>query len=264
MEEIVEINGNQLHFRVNGEGTPLVLIPGLALDLNFFSPIAKELAARHKVIVLDNRCAGKSGTPEKEVTIEQMAEDVVGLLDHLDISRAAVFGHSMGSMVATCLAARWPERVNRLILGATFPRLNILTQVTIQSVLEMLKLGTQPEVVRSVTHLHNFSPSAFDHPDLINRYEEALCSNPPAVTAEGFEKQARALFSYDPACDLRKIQTKTLILGGQDDTLTPASYLPIVDEEISDSSITLIPGGHSFVWESSEECVREIKRFIEE
>jgi pimeloyl-ACP methyl ester carboxylesterase len=105
-----------------GSGLPLVLINGYAATADDWDPtFVAELARSATVICPDNRGTGGSDLGDEPLSVETMAGDVVGLLDHLGIDRAAICGWSMGGFVAQAVATASPERVERLILLATDP-----------------------------------------------------------------------------------------------------------------------------------------------
>lgn len=114
-------NGVRIHYTVEGEGEPVLLIHGFAVnqELQWRLPgIVKELAKNHRVIAYDNRGHGKSGKPTdpKKYGIE-MVEDAVRLLDHLKIRKAHVVGYSMGAIITGKLLASHPDRLLSATLG---------------------------------------------------------------------------------------------------------------------------------------------------
>src|SRR5262249_29016562 len=91
------VNGLQLYFESRGSGRPLVLLPGglLTIDLSF-GPLLAPLAEAHQVIAVELQGHGHTADIERPMTIEALASDVVGLLDHLQIAEADVLGFSLG------------------------------------------------------------------------------------------------------------------------------------------------------------------------
>jgi pimeloyl-ACP methyl ester carboxylesterase len=116
-----DAKGVKLHFLVQGEGVPVVLIHGLhsSAEMNWRLPgIMAALAKDHQVIALDLPGHGKSDKPEKEEAYGvALAGDVILLLDHLKIKQAHVVGYSLGGMVAMKVTTEHPERVLSLTLG---------------------------------------------------------------------------------------------------------------------------------------------------
>lgn len=108
----------KLHYREFGEarpGTPLILLHGLLGSLVNWQRIARRLEARHRVIVPDLRNHGRS-PHHPDVSYPAMAGDVLELMDHLGVDRAALVGHSMGGKTAMWLALERPERVEKLVV----------------------------------------------------------------------------------------------------------------------------------------------------
>ena len=114
------VNGLQMYYEITGTGDPIVFIhPAMG-----FGGLARlsALAQRHTLITLDLQGHGRTADdPDRPLSIERYADDVVALLDHLQISRVDVFGESYGGNAATLMAIRYPERVRRIATySATF------------------------------------------------------------------------------------------------------------------------------------------------
>ena len=105
-----------------GEGEALFLIPGLGGSAAFWDEIAPALAQRFKVIVMDHRGAGRSERPEQSYSVELLARDAVDVLDHFQIARAHIVGHSTGGAIAQVLAIDYPDRVNRIVLSGSWAK----------------------------------------------------------------------------------------------------------------------------------------------
>ena len=114
-----ETNGIRIYYETRGGGDPVVLIGGLGSTLESWSVQVPLYSERFRVITFDNRGSGRSDKPDHPYTIEQMADDVAGLLDFLEIPKAHFVGKSMGGMVAQWLGIKYPERVDRLVMGCT-------------------------------------------------------------------------------------------------------------------------------------------------
>jgi pimeloyl-ACP methyl ester carboxylesterase len=114
-------NGVKLHYIVEGEGEPVVLVHGFAVNCQLQwvrSGIFKDLAKDYQVIALDNRGHGQSEKPHDPKKYgKEIVEDIVRLLDHLEIKRAHIVGYSMGAFVTLKLVTTYPERVLSATLG---------------------------------------------------------------------------------------------------------------------------------------------------
>ena len=116
-----DANGVKLHFKIAGDGEPVLLIHGLhsSAEINWQLPgVIRDLAADHQVIAVDLPGHGRSEKPEEEEAYGlQVLADVLLLLDHLKIKRAHLVGYSLGGMVALKFASQHPDRVHSLLLG---------------------------------------------------------------------------------------------------------------------------------------------------
>jgi pimeloyl-ACP methyl ester carboxylesterase len=114
-------NGIKIHYTVQGEGEPVLLIHGFTANIpvQWDNPgVTAALAAHYKVIALDNRGHGKSGKPHDPKKYgKEMVEDSIRLLDHLKIKKAHIVGYSMGAMLAGDLLASHPDRCLSVVLG---------------------------------------------------------------------------------------------------------------------------------------------------
>ena len=121
-----ELNGLRLHYARDGAGPPLVLIAGMLSDHASWAPVLPALAARFTVIRPDNRTTGQTTPAEAPAGLAEWAGDVVALLDHLGIERAAILGTSRGGIIGMYLSATAPDRLRGLFLNDVGPVLDPL------------------------------------------------------------------------------------------------------------------------------------------
>lgn len=117
------INGAKIWYETEGEGEPLLIIPGGPGNSHtYFHPWFSELAKDYKLIYLDAFGRGKSDRAEDpaEYTFERDVEDIELLRQTLKFNKWNVFGHSYGGMVAQAYALKYPESVNKVILSNSF------------------------------------------------------------------------------------------------------------------------------------------------
>ncbi|MFG3280413.1 alpha/beta fold hydrolase [Streptomyces sp. NPDC048111] len=114
-----QVNGLTMYYESHGEGRPLVLLHGGVLTIELsFGALLPALAATHRVIAVELQGHGHTADTDREMTVPNLAEDVVALLDTLGIERADLFGFSLGGMTALEMAVRHPERVGRVVLAS--------------------------------------------------------------------------------------------------------------------------------------------------
>jgi pimeloyl-ACP methyl ester carboxylesterase len=114
------VNGLQLYYEVHGAGgVPLLVLHGGLFNIDLqFGQLLPGLAATRQVIATDFQGHGRTGDADRPLTSADLASDVVGLLRHLQVARADVFGFSVGGAVALHLAIRHPELVRKLIVSS--------------------------------------------------------------------------------------------------------------------------------------------------
>jgi 3-oxoadipate enol-lactonase len=111
----------QLHYDLQGNGEPRLLIMGFGLSSASWRPeLVAGLARTFRMITFDNRGTGRSDQPDSPVSIVALADDAAALLNALGIARAHVLGVSMGGSIAQELALSHPERLAGLVLGCAY------------------------------------------------------------------------------------------------------------------------------------------------
>jgi pimeloyl-ACP methyl ester carboxylesterase len=110
------VDGVRLHLLDwGGPGIPVVFLPGAGQSGHIFRMLAPALGGGFRAVAVTPRAHGESDTPEDGYTVQRFAEDVRGVMDALELDRAALVAHSLGGSVATRLAADEPERVSHLV-----------------------------------------------------------------------------------------------------------------------------------------------------
>lgn len=119
---IAKLPDVDLHYEVIGHGSPLVLAAGLGGVGSYWQPQLNDLAASFQVITYDHRGTGKSTHSHGKYTVDLLAEDVIGLMDHLGVERAHFVGHSTGGAIGQIIAARHSERLDRMVQYASWTK----------------------------------------------------------------------------------------------------------------------------------------------
>ena len=112
----------EIYYEEHGQGAPLLLVSGLGGVASYWKPNLPALAKKHRVILHDHRGTGASTHSKMAYSVDQMTDDLVRLMDHLKIERAHLVGHSTGGAIGQTLAIRSPERLDKLVLFATWTK----------------------------------------------------------------------------------------------------------------------------------------------
>jgi 3-oxoadipate enol-lactonase len=254
--ELAEI---ELHYVERGSGRPLLLVPGIPAVASDWAPLAERLSDSRRVIAYDNRGSGASTTTPAPYTTAQLAADAVGLLDALEIDRADVFGMSLGGMIAQELAVRWPERVERLVLGCTHCGLAHAARMD-RDAGHAFAMETDDWAAR-MSALAPFAFAPGVDPELLRRFIEKKSGD--VQDPDGYRGQIAAVLAHDAYERLPRIEAPTLILTGDSDRVIPAASSDVLRERIPGSRLEVVAdAGHLFFLERPDESVRLLADFL--
>jgi pimeloyl-ACP methyl ester carboxylesterase len=260
---LAELGDISLHYREHGDGDPVLGIMGFSLDQRFWAAQIPAVTATNRFIVFDNRGTGRSGR-EAPTSIDQMADDAVHLLDHLEIDRTVVFGVSMGGAIAQSLVLRYPERVRALILAVTWARpLEYMRRRHGLAVDLVSSAG--PEALVQGSLLWMFSPEFFEMGrETIDRMVAAFLSDtgPEAVEAETLLAQMDAIDKHDVVAQLGSISVPTLVLGGRRDIMVPGFASEELAAAIPGAELTMFETGHGCMIEEMEPFNARVSQFL--
>lgn len=115
------VNGLKMYYEIHGEGEPVVMLHGAFMTITGWEDWINELSKTRKVIAVEMQGHGRTADIERDMSFENLADDVAALLDHLKISRADVIGYSMGGGAALQTAIRHPQKVRKAVsISAVF------------------------------------------------------------------------------------------------------------------------------------------------
>jgi 3-oxoadipate enol-lactonase len=259
-----DVNGIRIAFGVVGSGPPLVLIMGYRLSsLAWPSDFIEALAEKFTVVIFDNRGTGNSDKPTIGYEISNMAKDVAGLLDHLEIARTNVLGYSMGGAIAQEFVRQFPDRVLGLVLCATMcggPRATYAPPSVVKVMRELDGL-TPEEIARQIWSV-TYSPGYLEnHRELAENQMQREIAAPTPLHAADLQYQAFAEFDCSKA--LPDIQAPTLVMTGDLDRLVSPQNSKFIAGLIPGARLIVIPGcGHRMMWEATDECVAFVTEFL--
>lgn len=237
--------GVELYYETHGSGPPLVLVPGLGGVGAFWARHLPALTPHFTVVMYDHRGCGRSSHDRRTpYSIEQMAADVLALMDHLKLDRVHYIGHSTGGAIGQVLALDHPQRIDRLFLSATWSHGDAYFRQLFECRLTLLeKAGV--EAYNRLGALFFYSPDYFrTHAATLEATQAA--STIPATPAEITASRIRALLAYDRAASLPRIRHRTLVACARDDVVTPAYFSQEIAAAIPDARLHLLPSGGHF------------------
>jgi proline-specific peptidase len=277
IEYFANINNLKIFYEIYGKGPPIILLHGFAMYKEFWIGQIHELSKHFKLITMDNRSCGKSNHPIESYEMDDLVEDVRGIMDFLKIQKAHLIGHSLGGMVAQNFALKYPHRLDKLVLIATLPKfpggdtsgLEMYRNSQISGYKAKLK---DPESAfydkMKQRFTRNFFKSMEKNPkykfheifsteDLMKMEKNYGTSNERDIT-----NLSNAIAKHNTLNRLNNIKSKTLILVGQKDRMTPVVSSEEMHSKISNSELKIFKGGHFFPLEEAPEVNKTIIEFL--
>jgi aminoacrylate hydrolase len=237
------ITHGELYYETAGTGPPLLLITGLGGLGSFWRNQVEPFRERFTVITFDQRGTGRSTRTLAPYSIEQMAADTLALLDHLGHAQPALVGHSTGGAIGLCLAATRPERVQRLVLSATWTHADGYFRRLFEARRDLLERGAG-ELYQRLSTLMLLPP------EWIARNEAAVAEREAQAPASQLERdilmrRIDALLRHDGREWARKVACPALVIAAQDDAVTPAYFSHALAQLVPGAALTLLEkGGH--------------------
>jgi pimeloyl-ACP methyl ester carboxylesterase len=273
--EHVQVGDINIAYKRFGQGKPILFIAGTSQPKEAWDPtLLSQLAeTNHTVIVFDNRGIGETTVGTKPFSIEQFANDTAGLLDALQIEKADVFGASLGSFVAQELTLNYPQKVDRLILHATYcggseavyPSEQTIPLLVRISTAEQLHNMTVEEQARLLAQIMFPQEWLKEYPEILNSVIQFAPSR--SATPEIIERQGNATtaWSAQGSCDrLSAITQRTLLIVGDQDVVLPAANSVMMAQRIPNSWLVIIQGtGHGMMLQVPNEFNAIIQTFLE-
>jgi 3-oxoadipate enol-lactonase len=241
-----EVDGARVHYTDAGAGEPaVVLLHAFPLHSGMWAPQVEALAAGRRVVAPDLLGFGRSDTPESmyRYTMLGYADLVAGLLDHLGLGQVVLGGLSMGGYVAFAFLRQYPERVRALVLADTRAAADttlVFERRTDQQD-QVARIGTAALVETLLAGLLAERTRA-ERPALVEEVRGLMAANPPAGYIGALEAMKHR---PDATAELATITVPTLVMVGDDDTLSPPEVARDMHERIAGSELAVLPGaGH--------------------
>ena len=219
-----EVNGIKMYYEIYGKGKPLVLIHGGGSTIQTtFGRVIPMLAKKYQVIAMDLQAHGRTSDRDAPESFEQDADDVAALLKNLNVFKADFWGFSNGGTTTVQIAIRYPEMVNKIILGSALCKRDgipaqfwdFMKQATLANMPQELKEGYL-----------SVSP---DPKGLQNMHDKDV--------------ERMQNFKDIPDKQIESIKAPTLIIIGDRDIITPEHAIEM-HRQIANSALAIIPGVH--------------------
>lgn len=260
-----DLTGVRLHYEIDGNGPPLLLLAGMMSDGASWAPLVPLLSDRFTVIRPDNRTTGRTLPAEAPAGLAEWAEDALGLLAHLGLVRAHVAGHSLGGQIALRMAAEAPERVGRLALLASAPVRQARSDAVLRHCLALRGPGLPPDLWLRGLFPWLFHPRLYENPAAVEAMVAGSLAYPHAQTPAAMARQIEAWDRMAVASAPSALLPPTLALLAGDDLLLPPAVARAALAPLGPVRIVEVAGaGHSVHWDAPEAVARHLLAHLAE
>src|SRR3990170_1811875 len=272
MEGRAQVNGVELWYQVTGEGEPVVQIHGAGFGHFNFAPATPELSKHFRGVDHDLRGYGQSDRPVQDYDMEVWADDLAGLMDALDIPEAHIHGTSMGGMIAIAFAGKYPERTTSVVINCAAAKLGVSGRLIFKNWVDIARMDPDGPGSRLLAELITWQA-------LSRRFLEEQDATELATLIQTILRDSNRTEVFTAACqamcdmDLRpwlgRITSPALVLGGDEDVMTPWDQGPdgagqeAIYQGIANAEKHVVRGAnHSTVFDSTDEHNRVVIDFF--
>jgi pimeloyl-ACP methyl ester carboxylesterase len=259
-ERTVAIEGVDIHVRDVGEGPPVLLVNGLGAHTAMWQVLENALHG-FRLIEFDAPGTGRSATPRMPLGVSGLARVAAGVLDAAGVERADVLGYSMGGIITQQLAVDAPDRVRRIVLVATSCGLgsvpsNTIAMLNIATPLRFMSPAFYNRTIGGMVggRARHDTEWVREHGALRLRY---------APSARGYFGQIVSMSGWSSLPKLSRISHPTLVVGGEDDPLSPPANALMLARALPQARALLAAGeGHLLLMDADSITHEPIRGFL--
>ncbi|MEN3970745.1 alpha/beta hydrolase [Acinetobacter sp. BWR-L5] len=267
--QIINAGGVNFAYREYGQqngGTPIIFLNHLAAVLDNWDPrIIDGIAAKHHVVVFDNRGVGAS-TGEPAKSIEQMADDAITFIQAKGFKKVDLFGFSMGGMISQEIVLKQPQLIRKMILSGTGPAggtgISTVGRVSNWDLVRGMATRQDPKVYLFFTRTENGKAAA---KAFVQRINERTENRDKEIMLSAYRAQLKALKKWGskkPA-DLSVIQQPVLVANGDHDRMVPTVNTYDLAKRLPNSSLIIYPdAGHGGIFQFHQDFVKQSLTFL--
>jgi pimeloyl-ACP methyl ester carboxylesterase len=257
--ERLAANGISIAFKRRGSGPPLLLMHGNEADHSMFDALAEHLTAHFTVIAYDQRDCGESENPAAPYLLADLGDDAAALIAALGLPRAHVYGSSLGGLVAQSLAARHPDRVDRLVLGNTWRAGLSPAEFNPEGMQQLAAL--RADLAANAPKIAEF----FFPPDFIKARPSIVDMFRGGGRSEDKRARRGAVIGQSAAADLKHFPRPVLLITGSEDRVIPPVATAALAGTIPDARLVTLDGiGHAGAIQAPDRVATVITNFLHE
>ncbi|MDE2322962.1 MAG: 3-oxoadipate enol-lactonase [candidate division NC10 bacterium] len=229
-------NGIEIHYTVEGDGPVITMSHALGCNLSLWDEQAKALSGRYRVLRYDTRGHGQTSVPPGPYSLEQMADDLHGLLTGLSVTATHFVGISMGGMIGQIFALKYPSMVRSLVLCSTTSRYPSAVRSTwVERIRTVETKGMKPMVEPAI---ERWFTAAFleRRQGVIDGVRAMIRGTPP----QGYIGCCYAIPTIDVTDRLGNVRCPALVIAGENDPGTPVTMAQEIRAALPSSEIAIL------------------------
>jgi pimeloyl-ACP methyl ester carboxylesterase len=228
---LIHANGVDIHYHLQGKGTPIVFLHPPCIASRVFTYIRNDLSQDHKTLLFDFRGHGRSASSRSPITIPLLAEDVHQMLDVLNISKAYLCSYSVGGMVALQAMLSYPDRIlGSILLGGVAEVNGWKTRAKIKAGLWAGKLRARELISLPLAWVHADNHETF----------RRIRGETKAGNVGNWLEYFNSALNYSAISRLKDIKQPVLLLSGERDTEFKG-YMQVLQKGLPNNSSAIIP-----------------------
>lgn len=252
-----------LHYEIEGDGPPLLLLAGMLSDSATWGAFAPLLTDQYTVIRPDNRTTGRTVLSQAPADCALMAQDALALMNHLGYARFHVGGHSLGGLLSLEISHMAPTQVASATVLASGRVRSPRTASLFDTLLAIRRAPQGEEMWLRALYPWVFGNNFFEDPQNIEDALQAARAYPHAQTADAMARQVAAFRAFRPKAKPDQITCPTLVMyAGQDLMIPPAMAQPSFASIPDLTEATIDHAGHSIVWDAPHEVATHLTAFL--
>ena len=233
----VKANGIEINYEIEGSGPWLTMSHSLACNLHMWDPQMPALTKKFKVLRFDTRGHGQSSAPAGEYTLEQLADDLKGLLDALKIKQTHYAGLSMGGMIAQAFALKYPGVFQSMVLADTTSRRPPNAAQMWGERIQNAQTKGMGAIVQGTLERWFTEPYRNARKDVMEKIGNDIRNTP----VNGFVGCCHAISKVDYLDRLKEIKVPALVMVGEQDHGTPPEAARAIQAALPGSELKIIP-----------------------
>jgi 3-oxoadipate enol-lactonase len=256
----VKTNNIELDYTIEGNGPWLTMSHSLACNISMWDPQMPVLTKKFKVLRFDTRGHGQSSAPAGQYTLEQLADDVKGLLDALDIQQTHWAGLSMGGMIGQAFALKYPGVFQSMVLADTTSRRPPDAEKMWGERIANAQTKGMDSLVESTLARWFTEPYRHLRKDVMAKIGDDIRKTPVA----GFVGCCHAISKVDYLDRLQEIKIPALVMVGEHDHGTPPEAARTIQQNLRGSELKIIPSAaHLSNIEQADEFNKNMMAFLD-